>query len=191
MNAGSIILPTDLERTGDFSLSTTKPTLSAAAQCGTTAAPKICPAALDPVAQKLLSFVPHDTAAGISPQQTASSNVSNYQGLGRLDYNGLANHSIELMYFNNQGTALDPLAGGNQIVGYSGMIETETQENGVLADSWTVNQNTVNSFRAFYTDNKYVIANQIAGHFLADLGSFAPKPSTSTAMSTSIIRGRT
>ena len=173
VNAGSIILPTDLERMGDFSQSTTKPTLSAASQCGTTAAPKICPAALDPVAQKLLTFVPHNTAAGISPQQTASDNVSNYQGLGRIDYNGLNNHSIELMYFNNQGTALDPLAGGNQIVGYSGMVETETQENGVLADTWAVSQNTVNSFRAFYTDNKYVIANQIPGHFLADLGSTA------------------
>lgn len=172
VNAGTIIVPTDLERKGDFSQSTAKPVLAASAQCGTAQAPVICTAALDPVAQNVLKFVPHSTN-GLAPQQTAPANTSSYQGLARLDYNGIHNHSVELMYFNTQGTQIAPLTGGNQIVGYSGMTQSENQANAVLADTWTVSSKLVNSFRAFYTQNKYVIANLYQGHFLADLGSQA------------------
>ena len=173
VNAGAIILPTDLERVGNFSASAIKPTLPAGTNCGTTASPIICPSALDPVAQNLLKFVPHVNSSGIAPQQSASANVSSYQGLVRLDYNAIKNHSIEGMYFNTQGTEVTPLAGTNQIIGYSGMTNTENQANVVLADNWTVNDRAVNSVRLFYTQNKYVIANQYGGHFLADLGSTA------------------
>ncbi len=173
VNSGSIIVPTDLERAGNFGSSTAKPTLPAGTNCGTVAAPMICASALDPVAQTLLKFVPHANSAGISPQQSAAANVSSYQGLARVDYNGIKNHSIEGTYFNTQGTELTPLAGTNQIVGYSGMINVENQANVVLADNWTVNDRAVNSIRLFYTQNKYVIDNQFQGHFLADLGSTA------------------
>lgn len=178
VNAGAIILPTDLERAGNFSASAVKPRLPAGTNCGTTTAPIICPAALDPVAQNLLKFVPRTNSAGVAPQQSASANVSSYQGLARVDYNGFKNHSIEGMYFNTQGTEITPLAGTNQIIGYSGMVNTENQANIVLADNWTVNDRAVNSVRLFYTQNKYVIANQYDGHFLADLGSTAAEGGT-------------
>jgi hypothetical protein len=170
---GAIILPTDLERSGNFSASAVKPVLPAGTNCGTAAAPIICPAALDPVAQKLLTFVPHVNSAGVSPQQIAPANINAYQGLGRLDYNGFHNHSLEAMYFNTPGTEIAPLVGGNQIIGYSGMTNTENQANVVLADNWIVNDRAVNSTRLFYSQNKYVIANQYSNHFLADLGSTA------------------
>ena len=173
VNSGSIIVPTDPERAGNFASSTVKPKLPAGTNCGTAAAPVICATALDPVAQNLLKFVPHANSAGIAPQQSAAANVSSYQGLARLDYNGFKDHSIEAMYFNTQGTELTPLAGTNQIIGYSGMTNVENQANIVLADNWTVNSRAVNSVRLFYTQNKYVIANQYQGHFLADLGSKA------------------
>ena len=178
VNAGAIILPTDLERKGDFSQSTTKPVLPANTtsmtyNCGTTAAPVICPAALDAVAQKVLSYVPHLTSSGIAPQQQAAADNTGNEGTARIDYNGFRNHSIEALYFNTQGSSLDPLTGGNQIVGYSGMVSTENQSNIVLADNWTVTPMMVNSLRVFYTNNKYVIANMYNNHFLADLGSQA------------------
>jgi hypothetical protein len=111
VNACTIIVPTDRERQGDFSQSTTKPVLAAGANCGTAQAPVICANALDPVTQNVLKFVPH-SSTGLAPQQTAAANTSSYQGLGRIDYNGFHNHSIELMYFNTQGTQIAPFAGG-------------------------------------------------------------------------------
>ena len=182
VNAGALILPTALERRGDFSQSATKPTLPTdpnnpkiSTNCGTIAAPVICPQYLDPVAQNVLKYVPLPDANGISPQQTASQNVSSYQGLGRLDYSGFENHNIEAMFFYAPGTDQTPTAGGNQILGYSGMTNTENQMNIVLSDNWTVNSRAVNSVRGFYTNNKFVISNQFNGPFLSDLGSTAPE----------------
>jgi len=180
VDAGDIIVPTALERTGDFSASTTAPTaLPAGTNCAAAGQkPKICTASLDPVAQNVLKFVPLPAANGLSPQQTAAQNVNSYQGLGRLDYNGLKNHSIEGMFFSTSGNNPDPLAGGNQVIGFSGMVDSENVTNVVLADNWTINNRAVNSSRIFYTNNKYLIGNQYSGHFLADLGSTAPEGGT-------------
>jgi hypothetical protein len=176
INAGALIVPTAPERMGDFSKSTAKPTaLPAGTNCGTAAAPKICAAALDPVAQNVLKYVPLPDANGISPQQTATSNTNSYQGLGRLDYNGFKNHSIEAMIFYTEGSNIQPTAGGNQIIGYAGIANVENQMNGVLADNWTVNSRAVNSLRIFYTNNKYINSNLPNEPFLADLGSTAPE----------------
>ena len=182
----SIVTPTAAERKGDFSMSKPgiKPTkLPAGTNCGTAAAPIICPAALDPVAQNLLKFVPvYDSASGTTLQQTANGDSSDNQGLARLDYNGFNHHAIEAMFFNTVGSNVAPNAGGNQIIGvpgllspYSGMLNYENQMNIVAADNWTVSDRTVNSIHAFYTQNRYIIGNQIPGHFLADLGSQAPE----------------
>ena len=176
-----VLGPTALERTGDFSQSAVKPNLSSidvvtgTGVCpGAAATYKICAAALDPVAQNILKYFPVPTGTSQTlPQQNAPNNTSNYQGLGRLDYNGFNNHALELMYFNNQGTQISPGAGGNQILTYSGMTQSENQINGVVADTWTVNERLVNTLRLFYTDNKYVIANLFTGRFLKDLGSNA------------------
>ncbi len=178
VTAGTLILPTALERGGDFSASAVKPTLPTGTNCGTVAAPKICVAALDPVAQNVLKYIPLPNANGISPQQTAPQNQSSYQGLGRLDYNGIRNHSIEGMVFYTTGSFIDPLPGGNQIVGFASMVNQEKLINTVLADNWTVNDRAVNSLRGFYTNNKYVLSNGIQGHFLQDLGSTAPPAGT-------------
>lgn len=167
--------PTDLERKGDFSQSSVKPSLPASAQCGTAKAPVICAGALDSVSQNLLAFVPHSVSATSEqlPQQNASNNVNNYQGMARVDYNGIANHSLELMYFNSQGTQLAPAVGGNQMLKYAGMTQSENQINGVGVDTWTLSDRTVNSLRTFYTDDKHDIANIYTNHFLSDIGSKA------------------
>ena len=173
----AIITASALERVGNFSASAVKPTLPAGTNCGTTAAPVICTANLDPVAQNALKYVPvYDSAAGHTVQQNGLANSSYNQGLARVDYNGLARHSMELMYFQTMGDAIDPLSTNtNQIVGYGGMLQHENGINGVLADNWTVSGRTVNAIRLFYTQNRYIISNQSTHQFLADLGSNAPE----------------
>ena len=177
--AGSIIVPTALERMGDFSATplASQPTaVPAGTNCAAPGQPiKLCASALDPVAQNVLKYVPLPNASGISPQQTAKQNTNSYQGLGRLDYNGIANHSIEGMYFYTEGSDIQPTAGGNQIIGYAGITDIERQMNVVLADNWTISSRMVNSFRGFFADNKYINSNLPNEPFLADLGSTAPE----------------
>ena len=61
------------------------------------------------MAQNVLAYVPVPTLGSqVIPQQNAANNTGNYQGLGRLDFNGLQHHSIEGMYFNSQGTQVSP-----------------------------------------------------------------------------------
>ena len=78
------------------------------------------------------------------------------------------------MQFYTEGADSSPLAGNNQIIGFSGMTNTENVSNTVLVDNWIINSRAVNSLRAFYSLNKYVIDNKYQGHFLPDLGSTAP-----------------
>ncbi len=182
-----VLGPTDLERGGDFSQSAVKPNLASLDTYNATTNPtgtgvcpgastsyKICAAAQDLVAQNILAFIPHDLPNSQTlTQQNGNNNISNHQGLGRIDYSAIPHHSIEAMFFNDQGVTLAPTTGGNQVIGYSGMTQTENQIDGVVADTWTLSERTVNTFRAFYVDNKYVLANEFSNHFLADLGSKA------------------
>ena len=71
------------------------------------------------------------------------------------------------------GTTEDPSAGGNQILGYSGMSEYEKQINGTIVDNWVLSPKTFNALRLFYTQNRYTITNLRNGPLLADLGSHA------------------
>jgi Carboxypeptidase regulatory-like domain/TonB-dependent Receptor Plug Domain/TonB dependent receptor len=175
---GSLVVPTALERAGDFSQSPVKPTLPAGIQCGTAAAPKICASALDPVAQNLLNFVPVGSSDasnyGHPAQQSANANIDDDQGLARLDYHLGEKHQISAMYFESRGTSNTPTVSGNQIVSYAGMQNYEGQYNASLSDTWTVSPNKVNTVRAFYSLNHYIIANIYGSdHLLASLGSQA------------------
>jgi len=188
VTSASLTVPTTLERSGDFSQSPKKPTLPATTvngsgatvtvQCGTTAAPKICPGALDPVAQNLLAFVPvgsSDSANyGHPPQQSANANINNDEGLARIDYRLGDKHQISGMYFESRGISNTPTASGNQIISYAGMANYEGQYNSAISDIWTISPNKVNTVRTFYALNHYIIGN-IYGtqHMLKDLGSQA------------------
>lgn len=135
----------------------------------------ICPNAMDQVAVNVMKLIPKiDPLTGTGISQSANADNGVDQGLGRIDYNGLARHSMELTYFNSRGYNTDPGAGGNQLYTYSGMRNNENQMNAILADNWIISNNVVNSARVFYTQNHYVISNTIVGHSLTDLGSTAP-----------------
>ena len=165
----AIVTPTALERTGDFRKSTIVPNVTCNGVKGV-----ICPSAIDPVAANLLQFVPvYDPVAKRTVQQTANADDTVNQGLGRIDYHGFNNHSIELMFFNQRGTENAPGGGGNQILDYSGEVNTENQLNAVIADTWIISANTVNTLRLFYTDNRFITSNIFPEHTLASLGSQA------------------
>ena len=186
---------TALERAGDFSQSKVRPNFnilepaSASNPMGTGVCPgasktyMVCAAALDPVAQKLLSFVPvYNAATGLSAQQTAPQNGVDDQGTIRLDYSGIRNHQISGTFFNAVGDVVFPFAGGNQIIGIPGVLPAysnfsayENQMNAILADNWTVSERTVNQVRGFYSQIRSILANQIPGRLLGDLGSTAPE----------------
>lgn len=166
--ATAITTPTALERSGDFRQSTPVPNVSCNGVKGV-----ICPSTFDPVAVNLLKFIPVGDALGHHPvQQSGNGNDLVNQGTARVDYHGFQNHSIELMFFTQRGTQNTPNAGGNQIFSYAGMIDTETQDNIVAADTWILSPHAVNSFRAFYTQNRYIQGNG-TNYTLADLGSQA------------------
>jgi len=179
---GSLVVPTALERTGDFSQSPVKPTLPSiggvSTNCGTQAAPKICAAFLDPVAQNLLAFVPVGSSDasnyGHPAQQLANANINNDEGLARIDYHLGEKHQLSAMYFESRGISNTPTVSGNQIVSYAGMQNYEGQYNASLNDTWTISPNKVNTARAFYSLNHYIIANIYGSqHLLASLGSQA------------------
>ncbi len=166
--ATAIVTATALERTGDFRQSKILPNVS----CNGVKY-VICPSAIDPVAANLLKFVPvYDSTLNQTVQQTGNGDQLVNQGTARLDYHGFQNHSIELMFFTQHGTQNAPGSGGNQIYSYAGSVDNEVQDNIVAGDTWILSPRTVNSFRAFYTQNRYVQANTI-NNTLASIGSQA------------------
>ncbi|MFC6646898.1 carboxypeptidase regulatory-like domain-containing protein [Granulicella cerasi] len=182
---------TAAERTGDFTNDNRTPagfTVPAAYQCAANPNPKIiCSDKLDPVALALLKFVPVFNNG--TPQELASGNINNDEGLGRIDWDGFQNHKISGMYFRTQGLTLDPSAGGNGGLGipgvlpqYSGMRELENQQNAVVSDDWTLSTRAVNSIRFFYTANRYIITNELGNdNFSSSLGSGLAQGSDTTS----------
>ena len=169
VNSTSIVTATALERAGDFRQSTIVPKVSCNGVAGV-----ICPSAFDPVAVNLLKFVPIENPDGKSTvQQSSNGDNTVNQGTARVDYHGFQNHSIELLFFTQRGTQNVPGAGGNAIYSYAGLVDSENQDNIVAGDTWILSPSTVNSFRAFYVQNRYLQANTVGNNFLADLGSQA------------------
>jgi hypothetical protein len=174
------ILPTPAEAAGDFTndpLVATTIQLAAVEEksCnGTTLV--ICPNNLDPVAVNVMKFVPKAnplTGASVTSQAPADNLVN--QGLARIDYNGIARHSIEATFFDTRGSAIDPTAGGtNQVFDYESVYTDNNTINAIVADNWIVSNNVVNSMRVFYSGNRSVISNVYPNHLLPDLGAAIP-----------------
>ena len=174
--SSALITPTALERTGDFrsTPAASRPNVS----CNGVQY-VICTNLLDPVAQNILKFVPvgdstPGTNYGHPDQQAANANLTADQGMARVDYQLGQKHQLSGMYFESRGTSNSPTVGGNQVVSYAGMQNYEGQYNGVASDTWTISATKVNSVRAYYSLNHYIIANIYGNqHMLPDLGSQA------------------
>jgi Carboxypeptidase regulatory-like domain len=175
-------LPTPAEASGDFSQDPLVTTASATTQAALKAFScngvtlVICPTNLDPVAVNVMKFVPKaDPVTGASITEQAPANNLVNQGLIRIDYNGIAHHSLEGTLFDSRGSAVNPTAGGNDVFAYEGVYENNNTVNGIIADNWILSSNAVNSIRAFYSGNRSVITNQYPNHLLADVGATIPE----------------
>jgi Carboxypeptidase regulatory-like domain/TonB-dependent Receptor Plug Domain len=174
--SASLITPTALERTGDFrgTPAASRPNVS----CNNVQF-KICANLLDPVAQSLLAFVPvGDSTPGVNyghpSQQVANANLTADQGMARVDFHLNEKHQLSGMYFESRGSTNSPTVGGNQIVSFAGMQNYEGQYNVIASDTWIISSTRVNSVRAFYSLNHYIIENIYGNqHMLSDLGSHA------------------
>lgn len=167
VTSSSIIVPSALERTGDFSQSAKKPT---GTYCG--AKYTVC---IDPVAAASLKFIPLAIDAQNHPaQQSAPANTSADQGVARLDYQLNPAHKLQFTFFQSRGTSANPDAGKNQIFDFAGDTVYGGQSNYVVGDTWIISPSAVNSFRGFYTLNR-TISHDSPGNRLADLGSHIPE----------------
>jgi hypothetical protein len=178
--SSSLVTPTALERIEDFRNTPAAlrpnvywPNIS----CGILYT--ICPALLDPVAQNALKFVPFGDSApgsnyGHPQEQAANGNINVDQEMARMDYRLGQDHQLSAMYFQSRGNSNNPTIGGNQILSYSGMQTYEGQYNSVVSDVCTISPARVNSVRAYYSLNHYVVDNIYRNqHLLPDLGSQA------------------
>ncbi|MEO6982600.1 MAG: hypothetical protein ABI072_05740, partial [Edaphobacter sp.] len=168
VTSSSIVVPTALERAGDFSQSAKKPT---GTYCG--ARYHVC---IDPVAAALVKYIPQAiNAAGNPAQQNASANTRADQGVARLDYQLNAAHKIQFTFFQSRGASLTPSVSNNQIFTFGGATNYSGQSNYVLGDTWVVSPRAVNSIRGYYSLNRYIGTPSTPGGRLADLGSQIPE----------------
>lgn len=168
INPTALVVPTALERAGNFTQSNAKPSAS------------ICPGSIckvDPVSQNILPYIPavdpSASSSGINrpATQQMSNPVRADQGTARLDYNLNAAHRLAFTYFNSQGSAYNLTAGSNQLLSYSGNSTYSGQSNYVLTDTWIVSPKAVNSITGFYMLNKTVNGNVNNKALLSDLGA--------------------
>ena len=148
------IVPTALERAGDFSASGTKPTdpaTGATFVCnGVTG--KICSNRLDPVAMKIISdYIPLSNVANSRWQGNVASPFDSDEYLGKVDHQMNAAHRLTFNYFTTAGT--------NTVRAGSGNLPWGTQQfnwrqhNLNLSDVWIVSPTKINQAWVTYTRN--------------------------------------
>ena len=169
ISSSSISTPTPAQAGGDFSAlpAAKQPHVSCNGVAGV-----ICPNLLDPVAQKLIKFVPlADPITGVAPQQVASANTGANQFLIRPDYELSSKHAIAATFFQSRGLINNPGQSGNQILDYSVAGQHNTQTNVILADTWTISGNKVNVIRPYYTLSHAYIDQELPAVTWSALGS--------------------
>ena len=172
ISSASIVTPTPAEATGNFSALPSKSWPKQANgqpySCNGVQG-EICPNLLDPVAQKVLKFVPlSNPATGHPPQQSSNADVNADQGLVHVDDQLTSKHRLSGMFFISRGSSNDPNT--SDILDYDGELIKNSQTNLVASDSWTISPNALNSLHLFYTESHIVISNLFTTNYLSDLG---------------------
>jgi len=162
LQSGSIV-PTTLERSGDFTQSIgtlpNDPVTHAKFVCnGVTNV--ICPNRIDPVATALLNYVP---AANTTISSTAGPRAS-WTGytpnpmvqddfLIKVNHVINAKHSMYVTYFLTAGntSTIATAAPMPQLIPFATMLQTWRQHNAVINETWVVNPRLVNNIWVAYT----------------------------------------
>jgi hypothetical protein len=165
------VVPTTLERAGNFTASGTKPldpATGAAFVCnGVTNV--ICPNRLDPVAVKIINtYIPPANVAGSKWQGNIPSPFNSDDFLVKLDHQLTAQHRLTFSYFETSGTNTVRAGGGN--LPWASQQFKWRQHNVNASDVWIVSGNKVNQVWLTYTRNFGGRLN-IPATSLGDLGS--------------------
>ena len=165
------IVPTALERAGNFSASTTKPTDPAT---GTTFACNgvvgvICPNRLDPVAMKIINtYIPQANVSGSIWQGYAPSPYDSNDFLLKFDHQINAAHRFTGSYFETSGTNTVRAGTGNLPWAYQQF--NWRQHNLNLSDVWVIDPTKINQAWVTFTRN-YGGRLNLPQTSLGDLGS--------------------
>ncbi|MBS1789475.1 MAG: TonB-dependent receptor [Acidobacteria bacterium] len=148
------VVPTALERTGNFSASGTKPTDPATGQTfvcnGVTGV--ICANRLDPVALKIINnYIPLSNVAGNKWQGNVPSPFDSDEYLGKVDHQLNAAHRLTFNYFTTAGTNTVKAGGGN--LPWASQQFNWRQHNLNLSDVWVIGPTKINQAWITYTRN--------------------------------------
>lgn len=165
------IVPTALERAGNFTASGTKPidpaTGSAFVCNGVTNV--ICPNRLDPVAVKIVSdFIPAANVPGNRWQGNIPSPFDTNEYLVKLDHQLNAAHRLSVSYFNTAGTNTVKAGGGN--LPWASQQFKWRQHNLNVSDVWIISSSKINQVWMTYARNFGGRLN-LPATSLGDLGS--------------------
>jgi hypothetical protein len=165
------VVPTALERVGNFTASGTKPVdpaTGAAFVCnGVTNV--ICPNRLDPVAMKIINdFIPLSNAPGNKWQGNIPTPYNFDEYLGKVDYQLNAAHRLSVSYFNTGGTSTTKAGSPN--VPWSLQNSTWRQHSVNASDIWILSATKINQVWLTFSRNFGGRINRPATS-LTDLGS--------------------
>jgi len=165
------VVPTALERTGNFTASGTKPVDPAtglAFVCnGVTNV--ICPNRLDPVAMKIINnYIPLSNAPGNKWQGNIPTPYNFDEYLGKVDYQYNAAHRLSVSYFNTGGTSTTK--GGSPNVPWSLQNSTWRQHSVNASDTWIISAAKINQLWLTFSRNFGGRIN-VPATSLTDLGS--------------------
>src|SRR3989440_597023 len=165
------VVPTALERTGDFTASGTKPVdpkNGLAFVCnGVTNV--ICPDRLDPVAMKIINnYIPLSNVAGSKWQGNIPTPYNFNEYLGKVDYQLSAAHHLNFSYFNTGGTSTTKAGSPN--VPWSLQDSTWRQHSANASDVWILSASKINQVWLTFSRNFGGRINRPATS-LTDLGS--------------------
>ncbi len=157
------IVPTALERTGNFSASRTIPTDPATRTSpndAATGAPfscngvtgVICPNRLDPVAMKIINtYIPQANVAGGIWQGHIPSPYDSDEYLGKIDHQITAKHRLSGSYFVTSGANTVRAGGGNLPWAYQKFNWRQHDLN--VSDVWVISPEKINQVWLTYTRN--------------------------------------
>ncbi|MEO8436280.1 MAG: carboxypeptidase regulatory-like domain-containing protein [Pyrinomonadaceae bacterium] len=168
------VVPTALERAGNFTLSGTKPVDPAS---GTANLPfscngvthVICPNRIDPAARRIIDdFIPLSNVAGSRWQGNVPSPFNTDEFLGKLDHQINSAHRLNLSYFITQGSNTVKAGTGN--LPWASQQFKWRQHNVNLSDVWIIDSNRINQVWGTFTRNLGGRLN-LPATSLGDLGS--------------------
>src|SRR6185503_13421280 len=165
------VVPTALERIGNFTASATKPVdpaTNAAFVCNGVQN-VICANRLDPVAIKIINtYIPAANVAGSRWQGNIPSPFNTNEYLVKVDHQLNEAHRLSFSYFNTAGTNTVRAGGGN--LPWASQQFNWRQHNVNMSDVWIISSDKINQVWMTYTRNLGGRLN-LPATSLGDLGS--------------------